>query len=78
MLLLLLVEDLPSPHENYEFYGARALPSITGNGAYVQYHQFFYELVCTSTACKWNIMKKQLATSAHGAVMMYLPKDYTC
>ena len=77
MLSLFSVDDLPTTHER-NFLGARALPSVTGNGAYVQFQEYLYELVCTSTACQWNIMEKQLTTGVYDAVMMYLPQDYTC
>ena len=42
MLSLFSVDDLPTTHDS-DFRGARALPSITGNGAYVQYRKYFYE-----------------------------------
>ena len=77
MLSLFSVDNLPTTHES-SFWGARALPSIMGNGAYVQLKKYFYELVCSSTACQWNIMEKQLTTGVYNAVMMYLPQDYTC
>ena len=77
MLSLFSVDDLPTTHDS-DFSGARALPSITGNGAYVQLNKYFYELVCSSTACQWNIMEKQLTTPIRFAVMLYLPQDYTC
>ena len=77
MLSLFSVDDLPTTHDS-DFWGARALPSITGNGAYVQNKKHFYELVCSSTACQWNIMETQLTTSVRYAVMLYLPQDYTC
>ena len=77
MLSLFSVDDLPTTYDS-DFWGAQALPSITGNGVIVQNREYFYELVCTSTACQWNIMEKQLTTGVYSAVMMYLPQDYTC
>ena len=77
MLSLFSVDNLPTKHDS-NFWGAQALPSITRNGAYVQYRKYFYELVCTSTACQWTIMEKQLTTPVQEAVIMYLPPDYTC
>ena len=77
MLSLFSVDDLPNTHDS-NFYGAQALPSITGNGAYVQRDEYFYELVCSSMACQWNIMEKQLTTPVQYAVMLHLPQDYTC
>ena len=76
MLFLFSVDDLPLPGKMSE--GIQALPSITGNGAIVQGWQYFYELVCSSTSCKWTRMKKELSSPVSFAVMMYLPKDYTC
>ena len=73
MLSLFSVDDLPTTHDS-NFFGAQALPSITGNGAYVQHKEYFYELVCSSTACTWTIMEKQLTTDVYDAVMMFLSK----
>ena len=77
MLSLFSVDDLPTKHDSI-FPGAQALPSITGNGAYVQFREYFYELVCSSIACTWTIMEKQLTTPVTEAVILYLPQDYTC
>ena len=77
MLPLFSVDDLPTTHDR-KFFGAQALPSVTGKGVYVQFNQYFYELVCTSVACQWNIMEKQLTNPVQEAVMLYLPDDYTC
>ena len=77
MLSLFSVDDLPTTHDS-NFWGAQALPSIPGNGAYVQFQEYLYELVCSSTDCQWNIMEKQLKTPVQSAVMLYLPQDYTC
>ena len=69
--------QLPNPLTK-NFDGARALPSITGDGAYLQFKQYFYELSCTPTSCNWNIMDQKLIKSVYQAVMMYLPDGYTC
>ena len=63
---------------NSDFYGARALPSLSGTGAYLQYKKHFFELVCGTNSCTWINMEKQLTNSATFATMMYLPHDYTC
>ena len=73
----ILVDSLPTDYET-SFYGARAVPSLSGTGAYVQHEDRFYELICTSSACSWSIMNIQLLNSVSEAVMMYLPSDYTC
>ena len=75
---LISVGSLPTTSDAYdEFYGATALPSISGNGAYLQCRQYFYELSCTSSSCDWNVMEQQLKRPVQFAVMMYLPTDYT-
>ena len=72
------VGSLPTISNAYdEFIGARALPSISGNGAYLQCRQYFYELTCTSSSCDWNVMEHQLTKPLQKAVMMYLPTDYS-
>ena len=76
MLFLFSVDDVPLPGDTS--MGIQALPSITGNGAIVQSWQYFLELVCSSTDCKWTGMEKKLSTPVSYAVMMYLPKDYHC
>jgi len=68
---------LPTTHDS-NFFGARALPSLAGDGAILQAGKNLYELTCTSTFCNWSIMEKQLRNPAYEAVMMYLPPGYTC
>ena len=55
------------------FEGARALPSVSGYGAYVQHNKYFYELQCNAKSCNWSIMDQQLTTPVVSAAMMYLP-----
>ena len=76
-LSLILVESLPTTYDS-TFNGARALPSVAGNGAYLQYKQYIYELSCTSTSCNWSVMAQKLSNSVTYAVMMNLPDGYTC
>ena len=71
------VGSLPTIYDSF-FYGATALPSLSGDGAYLQYKQYFYELRCSSTSCQWSIMKQKLKNPVRFAVMMYLPYGYTC
>ena len=47
-LSFILVESLPNTHDS-NFNGARGLPSLSGDGAIIQYKEYFYELVCSST-----------------------------
>ena len=74
---LISVGSLPSTHDT-TYVGSRALPSMSGNGAYLQHDEYFYELTCTASACSWSIMAAQLTNSIYTPVMMYLPSDYTC
>ena len=71
------VSDLPNKYYDH-FTGASALPSLSGNGAYLQHQQHFYELVCNTNSCDWIIMEKKLKTPVVYATSMYLPHDYTC
>ena len=75
--ILIAVESLPTTYTG-GFPGARAVPSIDGNGAYLQGGQYLYELVCTSSSCTWTVMEQQLSRAVNWAVMMYLPSDYNC
>jgi hypothetical protein len=47
------IGSLPTTHDSY-FGGVRALPSITGNGAYLQHKEILYELNCTTSSCNWS------------------------
>ena len=75
--ILIAVGSLPTTHDS-NFVGARALPSTTGNGAYLQNEEFLYELSCTTSSCNWSEMTQQLSTPVYLAVMMYLPDSFTC
>jgi len=73
------IESLPETHDsNFLFWGARGLPSLSGDGAIIQFNEYFYELVCSSTSCNWNIMEQKLKKPVKDSVMMYLPDDYNC
>merc|ERR1711935_617663 len=71
------IGSLPTTHDS-SFLGARALPSTTGNGAYLQNKEFLYELSCTTSSCNWSKMTQQLSTLVYSVVMMYLPDSFTC
>ena len=77
ILSLISVKSLPTTYDT-SFNGARALPSLSGDGAYLQKSQYFYELSCSSFSCSWSKIEQELANPVYGAVMMYLPNDYTC
>ena len=74
---LISVSDLPNKYYDH-LPGASALSSLSGNGAYLQHQQHFYELVCSTKSCNWTIMEKKLKTPVIYATSMYLPHDYTC
>jgi len=71
------IGSLPTTYAT-SFGGARSLPSLSGDGAYLQDGQYFYELSCSSVSCSWSKIEQELANPVYGAVMMYLPNDYTC
>ena len=74
---MISVGRLPSQVETSKLYvGARALPSLSDNGAYLQHHEFFYELSCDTTSCTWRRMKQKLSKAVRNAVMMYLPPGF--
>jgi len=71
------IGSLPIAFSNF-FTGGRILPSLTGDGAYFQYKQYFFQLKCSSTSCSWTKMEQELTHPVIWATVMYLPYDYTC
>ena len=63
---------MPTTHDS-SFKGAKALTSITGDGAYVQYGSHLYQLTCNIDACFWTIMEQELKIHVHSATIMHLP-----
>ena len=74
---MITVSSLPTTHEEL-FYGAKALPSLSGNGVYLQNKKYFYELTCTTASCTWSIKPQELKQAAQLSPIMYLPQGYTC
>ena len=74
---MITVSSLPTTHDS-GFHGAKALPSLSGNGVYLQYKKHFYELTCTTASCTWSIKPQELKQAARLAPIMYLPQGYTC
>merc|ERR1712083_1065994 len=70
-------EEIASVPGTEDLGGARALPSLSGNGAYLQFDKNLYELICTSTGCIWKKIKTS-KNYTNFAVMMYLPRNYEC
>ena len=58
--------------------GARALPTLTGDGAILQTTQYVYQLNCNASACNWEKLQKKLSLPVTFAVTMILPEEYTC
>jgi len=65
------------PGKSFEFSGANAIASVTGNGAILNRGKKFYTLSCTTTACTWEKMEQELATFVSDSVMMHLPPGLT-
>ena len=75
-----------------KFYGARAVSTVSGKGAIVQYSEHFYQLDFKENKYSWTILPQKLnmtfpvqdglpkclKTGTNFAVMMTLPEDYTC
>ena len=77
MFTYIAVESLPTS-DTSNFDGPRALPSTTGDGAYLQMNEFLYELNCSTSSCTWSLMEQKLSTRVIFAIMLYLPQEYTC
>ena len=69
------VSSLPTTHHT-DFWGAKALTSLTGHGVYLQSYKYFYELSCDTNSCHWQIMEHQLTQSVQYSSMMYLPPGF--
>ena len=79
LLLSLKVSDLPDNHPTYPSYGgARAMPTLTGDGIILQHKQYFYQLNCDQNTCSWEILEEELSEPAHYGATMILPAKYTC
>ena len=76
----LSLNSLPTTHfdSSTKFYGARAVSSVSGQGAIVQYREHLYELEYKDNKYSWTILPKKLKMGVKDAVMMTLPDDYTC
>ena len=75
----ILVTSLPSRGIS-DYYGIQALPSVSQDGAYLQYRQHFYKLDFDNltSSWQWTVMEQELKNAVYGAVMMYLPPEYRC
>ena len=73
------VDSLPNKDIS-NYYGIKALPSESENGAYFQFKKEFYELFFDDISCslKWMVLDQKLKNAVYGPVMMYLPPEYTC
>ena len=75
-IFLSSVADLPITISSARLTGAIALPSISGDGAYLLYEGKFYELLCDETSCSWKVMPQK--ADENYPMAMYLPSDYFC
>ena len=82
LLVVFSVAGLPTYHVDPDsmFWGAVAVTSESGQGAIVQYMEYFYELTCEIGGCSWKILPQQLSLGIYSAagVIMTLPPDYNC
>ena len=74
-LFCISVAELPL---DSNFYGARAVSSVSGQGAIVQFKEHFYQLEYKNNKYSWTILPQKWKTGVESAVMMTLPDDYTC
>ena len=74
-IFLSSVADLPTIHTS-DFRSAVALPSLSGDGAYLLNDEKFYELICDETNCSWTVMPQ--SADKYYRTAMYLPSDYFC
>ena len=74
-LFCISVAELPL---DSNFYGARAVSSVSGQGAIVQHKEYFYQLEYKDNKYSWTILPQKLEMGVEAAVMMTLPDDYTC
>lgn len=74
-LLLFIAANLPQTSQIY--YGARSMPSLTGDGVYLRAEEYLFLFTCDESSCQWTTVKEGLGNAILG-VMMPLPSDYTC
>ena len=73
--LSFIVATLPITSQIY--YGARSIPSVTGDGVYLRAENYLFLFTCDKSSCQWTTVKEGLEKFGFG-VMMPLPSDYTC
>ena len=80
LLVVFSVAGLPTYHVDPDsmFWGAVAVTSESGQGAIVQYMEYFYELTCEIGGCSWKILPQRLSPGVNQPVMMTLPPNYNC
>jgi hypothetical protein len=76
--LLISVAELPTDHVgSRKFYGAKAVTSVSRQGAIIQMWEHFYEVTCEISGCSWSILAQKLDMGVTSGVMMTLPPEYT-
>jgi hypothetical protein len=75
MLLSVAGPSFPKPT-----YGAMTVPTPDGTGVVhiggIDTRKELYELKCSSSACNWNLMEKQLSLKRYRHVAMYVPDSF--
>ena len=64
--------------ETQGFGGCRVLPSISGQGVYLQQDRNFYHFSCDTSSCQWETMEQTLPAGVTHGIFMYLSPDYNC
>jgi len=78
-----LTESLPITYTD-RYPGSKALPSLSGQGVYLQFDSHFYEFTCDENSCQWAVMENpkipipKTTDPLRYSVMMYLSTEYTC
>ena len=70
------IANLPS--NRYEFLGARAVTSPSGQGVIVQVFDNLYELNCDISSCSWTILPQRLKKGVIFATLLALPASMGC
>ena len=70
------IANLPS--NRYEFLGARAVTSPSGQGVIVQASDNLYELNCDISGCSWTTLPQKLKKGVCFATLLALPPGTGC
>ena len=62
----------------FNFEGARAVTSPSGQGVILQHSEYFYELRCETKECSWTILPQKLKQDVSSAILLALPPGTGC